>query len=252
MPECEGTSDFGEDGAVVAAIQNGRESTFSSLAEPHRKELEFTAIGCSATSTMPKIWCRRRLCVPGEVARPSKAVPRSAPGSTGSQQMLASTRSRPRSADQVVEVGPTTVRSPSFDEVPWLQPFPDELVPGLDEPDALVVAKETIELAFLAAVQHLSPRPRAVLILRDVLGWTASETADALDHRFPVSTVHCSGLGLVCKSSGSLDDWSGHRCSLRQRRTHPRWPIYGGACPCGRLRRDRASRRRGANLNAAV
>ena len=57
---------------------------------------------------------------------------------------------------QVVDIGPTTVRSPSFDEVPWLQPFPDELVPGLDEPDALVVAKETIELAFLAAVQHLS------------------------------------------------------------------------------------------------
>ncbi len=53
------------------------------------------------------------------------------------------------------------------------------------EPDAVVVAKETIELAFLAAIQHLPSRPRAVLILRDVLGWSASETAEALDGTVP-------------------------------------------------------------------
>jgi RNA polymerase sigma-70 factor (ECF subfamily) len=82
-------------------------------------------------------------------------------------------------------VGPSAGRTPSFDEVPWLQPFPDEFVPGSHEPDALAVAKETIELAFLAAIQHLPPRPRAVLILRDVLGWTANETADALDGTVP-------------------------------------------------------------------
>ena len=72
-----------------------------------------------------------------------------------------------------------------MDEVPWLQPIPDELLevtgPGEAEPEAVLVAKETIELAFLAAIQHLPPRPRAVLILRDVLGWSASETAEALD-----------------------------------------------------------------------
>ena len=71
----------------------------------------------------------------------------------------------------------------SFAEVPWLQPYPDamldEAAPTDDEPDAVVVERETIELAFLAALQVLPPRQRAALIARDVLGWPAVETASA-------------------------------------------------------------------------
>jgi RNA polymerase sigma-70 factor, ECF subfamily len=67
-------------------------------------------------------------------------------------------------------------------EVRWLQPYPDRLMAPADtEPDAQVVAKETIELAYLIAIQHLPPRQRAVLILRDVLGWRAGETAALLE-----------------------------------------------------------------------
>ena len=73
----------------------------------------------------------------------------------------------------------------SFDEMPWLQPYPDrlldEVAPTADEPDAVVVARETIELAFLAIIQLLPPRQRAVLIMRDVLEWSAAETAEALE-----------------------------------------------------------------------
>jgi RNA polymerase sigma-70 factor (TIGR02960 family) len=70
-------------------------------------------------------------------------------------------------------------------EVLWLQPYPDRLLDELpaadaDEPETLAVARETIELAYLVAVQHLAPRPRAVLILRDVLGWPAKDVAELL------------------------------------------------------------------------
>ncbi len=73
----------------------------------------------------------------------------------------------------------------SFAEVPWLQPYPDrlldEVAPSDEEPDAVVVERETIELAFVAAMQLLPPRQRAAFVARDVLGWPAADTASLLD-----------------------------------------------------------------------
>ncbi|HVV24315.1 MAG TPA: RNA polymerase subunit sigma-70 [Pseudonocardiaceae bacterium] len=69
----------------------------------------------------------------------------------------------------------------SFVEVPWLTPYPDRLLDEADEPDSVAVARETIELAFLVALQTLPARQRAALIARDVLGWTAGETATLLE-----------------------------------------------------------------------
>ncbi|SED25628.1 RNA polymerase, sigma subunit, ECF family [Amycolatopsis tolypomycina] len=66
-------------------------------------------------------------------------------------------------------------------DLPWLEPYPDRLLDHGATPDDTVVERETIELAYLAAVQYLPPRQRAALVLRDVLGWSAKETAALLE-----------------------------------------------------------------------
>jgi RNA polymerase sigma-70 factor (ECF subfamily) len=93
-------------------------------------------------------------------------------------------RRRPRrvTPDEVAPAGDPSAPPAPPAELPWLQPFPDRLIaPAEDEPGAVVVERETIELAFIAAIQHLPPRQRAVLILRDVVGTSANDTAATLE-----------------------------------------------------------------------
>jgi RNA polymerase sigma-70 factor (ECF subfamily) len=65
--------------------------------------------------------------------------------------------------------------------VPWLQPFPDDRLPASNDPAAIVAVRDTVRLALVASLQYLPPRQRAVLILREVLAWTAAEVAELLD-----------------------------------------------------------------------
>lgn len=80
--------------------------------------------------------------------------------------------------------GPGTVDDP-LTELPrssWIEPIPDDqAVPADADPAERAVLRQTIRLAFVAAVQHLPPRQRAALLLTEVLGWPAAEVADSLD-----------------------------------------------------------------------
>ncbi len=71
---------------------------------------------------------------------------------------------------------------PALPEATWILPVPDaRVLPSGDDPADMAVARESIRLAFVAALAHLPPRQRAVLILRDVLRWEASEVAALLE-----------------------------------------------------------------------
>jgi RNA polymerase sigma-70 factor (TIGR02960 family) len=86
----------------------------------------------------------------------------------------------------------------------WLEPYPDVLLEGLpdrsDGPDVRYDTREAIELAFMAALQHLAPGQRAVLVLRDVLGFRASEVAEIL------GTSVASANGALRRARTTMDE----------------------------------------------
>ena len=104
-------------------------------------------------------------------------------------------------------------------EIPWLEPFPDALLPSVD-PAVVVEAREGIRLAFIAALQLLPPRQRAVLILRDVLAMPAAEAAELLEMtvasvnsalqraraQLAAAAPSADGVGLVPPSDGTSRD----------------------------------------------
>jgi RNA polymerase sigma-70 factor, ECF subfamily len=172
-------------------VYPGEESAFAAHAERHRRELQvhcYRMLGSLEDSedlvqeTFLRAWRSRASFGSGGRSSFRAWLYRIA---TNVCLDALRRRSRRVTPEQVAPAGdPSAAPSPPAD-LPWLQPYPDRLLepvaPTEDEPGAVVVARETIELAFIAAIQHLPPRQRAVLILRDVLGWSAKDAASMLE-----------------------------------------------------------------------
>ncbi len=177
--------------SVEQLMNPSEETEFAALFERHRRELQvqcYRMLGSFEDSedlvqeTFLRAWRGRASFSPGGSSSFRAWLYRIA-----TNACLDVLRRRPRRVlpPQVEGAGdPAAPPSPPAD-LPWLQPYPDRLLepvsPAEDEPGAVVVARETIELAFIAAIQHLPPRQRAALILRDVLGWSAKDAASLLE-----------------------------------------------------------------------
>jgi RNA polymerase sigma-70 factor (ECF subfamily) len=173
-----------EENAVAAAARAGDEPAFAELAERYRHELQvhcYRMLGSLDDSedmvqeTFLRAWRRRE-------TYQARSTFRAWLYRIATNACLDFLDHWPH--ERQVTADPAVV-SPPAAMITWLQPYPDRLLDAIvssaEDPDDAVVAKETIELAFLTAIQHLPPRQRAVLIMRDVLGWPAKEAAAVLE-----------------------------------------------------------------------
>ncbi len=125
--------------------------------------------------------------------------------------------------DQLRRRGRQAASVTSLAEVSWLQPYPDrlldEVAPAADRPDEVAVQRETIALAFVAALQILPPRQRAALISRDVLGWSARQTAGLLRTSVPAanSALQRARAAMAGHLPARRADWAAGQPDQRER-----------------------------------
>lgn len=164
-----------DEATFIAVVRSGDPARFALITERHRRELQVHCYRMLANyedaqdltqETFLRAW-HKRASFKGHAALRTWLY---RIATNACLDFLAKRNDRTPAPSELADVG---------SEVLYLQPYPDRMLP--EDPQESVVARETIELAFIVAVQHLPPRQRAVFILRDVLGWPASKAADALE-----------------------------------------------------------------------
>jgi RNA polymerase sigma-70 factor (ECF subfamily) len=174
---------------LLEAARNGEQGAYASLIEPHRSALHahcYRMLGSlhdaedALQDTLLRAWrglagfdgerplrpwlfaIATNACLDAIAKRPKRVLPVD------------------RGASSAADAGPG---KPLVENI-WLEPYPDEhlgLEDGYEAPDARYEQRESVELAFVAALQHLPALQRAVLILREVLGFSAREVAESLE-----------------------------------------------------------------------
>jgi RNA polymerase sigma-70 factor (ECF subfamily) len=160
------------------AVYGNEEAAYRRLVEPHRRELHahcYRMLGSvqdaedALQDALLRAWR-------GLDRFEGRSSPRSWLYRIATNTCLDAISRRPK------RVLPAEAGEAPLTETVWLEPFPDDLVDeGFAAPDARYERRESVELAFIAALQHLPANQRAVLILREVLGFSAKEAASMLD-----------------------------------------------------------------------
>jgi RNA polymerase sigma-70 factor (ECF subfamily) len=169
----------------LARAQRGDERAFEELTEPYRRELQLHCYRILGSLQDAEDLLQETLLAAwrGLEQFEGRSALRTWLYTIATNRCLNLLRERDRRP--VAAIAPRE----TYGEIPWLDPYPDRLLDGIADaepgPEARYEAKESVALAFVAALQQLPPRQRAVLVLRDVLGFHAEEAAEMLGSSRP-------------------------------------------------------------------
>ena len=181
----------------------GDEDAFRELTDPYRRELQLHCYRIVGSLQDAEDLLQETLVAAWRGLEGFEGRTRCAPGCTHRDEPLPEHAARPRAPPQesplMAELPEPTRRTDPI----WLEPYPDVLLDGVadssPEPQARYEMREAVGLAFVAALQHLPPRQRAVLVLRDVLGFHGAEVADML------KSSEASVKGALQRARATLD-----------------------------------------------